>query len=87
MSNDVNPILLGPLLRTELAIDMGSQRVGHKGATNTIGSAQLKVECLTSWLQSGLRAVHFFPLVTVTVSIQRPRNVYQRLKESVALLS
>ena len=49
MSNSVNPILLRPALRTVLATD----------------PVLLKMEQFLSWLQSGHRAVSFFPLVAV----------------------
>ena len=71
MSNNVNPILLRPALGIVLAI----------------GSVLLKLEQLMSWLQSGHHAVissffffFFCPLVAVTVSVKRLRNVCQTLR-------
>ena len=49
MSTNVNPIPLRPVLGIVLAIDL----------------VQLKMKQLMSWLQSGHRAVSFFPLVAV----------------------
>ena len=63
MSNNVNPILLRPVLGIVLAID----------------SVLLKMEQLMSWLQSGPHAVSFFPLGAVTVSVKQLRNVHQTL--------
>ena len=71
ISNCVNPILLRPVLGIVLAIDL----------------LLLKMEQLMSWLLSGHHAVSFFPLVAVTVSVKQLRNVYQILKDSVALLT
>ena len=63
MSNNVDPILLSPVLRTVLAINL----------------VLLKMEQLMSWLQSGHHAVSFFPLVGVTVSVKQLRIVCQTL--------
>ena len=51
MSNNVNLILLRPVLEIVLAID----------------SVLLKIEQLMSWLQSGHHTVSFFLLVSVSV--------------------
>ena len=63
MSNNVNPILLRPVLGIVLAID----------------SILLKLEQLMSWLQSGHHAVSFFPVVAVIVSVKQFRSVHQTL--------
>ena len=54
INSSVNPILLRPVLGIVLAID----------------SVLLKTEKLMSQLQSGHRAVSFFPLVVVIVSVK-----------------
>ena len=73
MSNNVNPIFMGPVLGIVLAIV----------------SVLLKMEQLMSWLQSGHHAVSFFVLgifclfvcflVVVIVSIKQLRTVYPTL--------
>ena len=55
MSNNVNPILLRPVLGILLAID----------------SVLLRMKQLMSWLQSGYHALNFFPVVAVIVSIKQ----------------
>ena len=54
MGNNVNLILLSPVLGIVLAIDL----------------VLLKMEQLMSWLQSGHHAVNFFPLVAFIVSVK-----------------
>lgn len=71
MSGTVNPILRKPFVRIVLAVD----------------SVQLQIEQFMLWLQSGHHTVSFFPLVEVIVSAKPLRNVHQRLKDSVILLS
>ena len=55
MSNNVNPILLRPVLGILLAID----------------SVLLKMKQPMSWLQSGYHALNFFPAVVVIVSMKQ----------------
>lgn len=61
MSNNVNLILLRPVLGTVLAID----------------SVLLKMEQLMPWIQSGYHAVSFFSMVAVIGSVKQLRNVCQ----------
>lgn len=63
MSNNVNPVLLRPVLGIVLAID----------------SVLLKTEQLMSWLQYGHHTVSILPLVAVTVSVKQLRNVHPTL--------
>ena len=70
MSNNVNPILLRPVLGIMLIID----------------SILLKVEQLMSQLQSGHHAISFSPLMAVRVSVKQLKSVYQILQNSMTLL-
>ena len=70
-SSSINSLILRPVLRIVLGMDL----------------LMLKMEQLTSWLQSVHHAVSFFPQVVITVSAKQPKNVRQTLEDSVSLLS
>ena len=70
-SSSVNSLILRPVFGIVLGTD----------------SVTLKMEQLTSRLQSVHHAVSFFPQVVVTVSAKQLKNVHQTLKDSVSLLS
>lgn len=61
MSNSVNPILLGPVLRTVLAID----------------TVFLELEQFMLQLQSSDHVLSFSPLVLLTMSVKQLRNLHQ----------